>query len=133
MKAEKKGPPWPFRGHKTPYKFKKSYGGTPEPQTAQGCTLAARTLKIPYFLALFFFKRKTQAAMVAEVPCNLTPRHPLVRSYIICPAMRVRHGNRLESRIESIFVPNSHSGADYLNLAPECGGPRSLQVEPIQF
>ena len=28
---------------KTPYKFKKSYGGTPEPQTP-GCTLAARTL-----------------------------------------------------------------------------------------
>jgi hypothetical protein len=30
--------------------------------------------------------------------------------------MGVRHGNRLQTVVESIPVPNSHSGADYLVL-----------------
>jgi hypothetical protein len=45
---------------KTPYKFKKSYGGTPEPQTPQDAPwLRGPSLKI---LAVFFKKLATNSS-----------------------------------------------------------------------
>jgi hypothetical protein len=42
-------------------------------------------------------------------------------------------GTRIDlwAAIESMLVPNSHSGTDF--LAPEFGGPRSLHADRIQF
>ena len=57
---------------KTPYKFKNSYGGTPEPQTAQdapwlrGPSLNTFSSSFSPFLQIFISKIVTQSAFVTH-------------------------------------------------------------------